>query len=570
MKKNFSLIFVAILTCSLSIKLNAQETVKRFYNNPIITGYNADPSICKAGNNYYVVNSTQEYFPGIPVYHSTDLVNWEMIGHVLDRPSQLDLTGYDCSQGIYAPTIRYNKGTFYTICTLVSKGKGAFICTASNPAGPWSDPHWIKDAMGIDHDLFFDDDGKVYMSGTLKPKSEVRLWEGHNTLWTQEIDILNFKLVGERKIQMDAANFTGVNSPLEGGSRAFLNSFEGPHIYKKDGLYYFTFSQGGTGLNHAFVVFKSKNVFGPWECNPANPVLTHRDLPANHPITAPGHADLVQIEGNNFALVHLGKRPYQGANGTPKSEKVILGRETFLLMVDWSGEWPVVNPKGKIGRSELVLPCPDIKENKFDKIYLNDDFNTAKLHPQWNFVRTPLTEWWSLTERKGFLRIQLRPEMISEKVNPSFICKRQEHVDFTVTAKMQFAPKTENEEAGILINRDLNNYLKFTLCVENKEDVLKLALRNGDDTNDAILAKAKIKSENIILKLSAVGYYYSFSYTEDGKKWNILKNNVDFSTSKFINAGKFTGPFIGMYASSNGLPSRNSVDFDWFYYKGGK
>lgn len=560
---NFKLTAI-VLILIFSFMGNASSQAKKTYSNPIITGFNPDPSICKVGKDYYLITSSFEYFPGVPVYHSTDLVNWTMIGHVLDRPSQLNLDSVNSSGGIFAPTIRYNNGTFYMITTLIGKGGGGFICTATNPAGPWSEPHWIKGAPGIDPDLFFDDDGKVYMSGTFKPKPEDRVWSGHNTIWTQEIDLTKFELVGERHTNCNAADFYSTVNPLRADNVNYLNAMEGPHIYKRNGTYYFTCSIGGTGQNHAFVIFRSKNIFGPWEVNPNNPLITHRDLPTNYPITATGHSDLVQIQGGEWAMVYLAKRTIQ--DGNPRS-RVILGRETFLSPVDWSGDWPIVNPKGLVGRSELVGIRPNLPEaTAVDKSYLMENFNGAKLHPQWTFLRTPRSEWWSLSDRKGFLRIKLRPEMLHQKANPSLICKRQEHADFTVSTKMDFKPKAKGEEAGIAIARDMSCYLKYTVTLENKKMMLKVTMRDSKLSTDSILVQTPVKQGNLHLKMVVNGLVHSFSYSVDGKKWISLKQNIDLSATQFVHSAKYTGPMVGMYASSNGKPSNTYVDFDYFYY----
>lgn len=546
---------------TVTTDLKAVNGATNTYANPIIPGFNPDPSICKVGKDYYLVTSSFEYFPGVPVYHSTDLVNWKMIGHVLDRPSQLNLDSAKSSGGIYAPCIRYNKGTFYMVTTL-TKGAGDFICTATNPAGPWSEPHFIKDAPGIDPDLFFDDNGKVYMSGTAVPAH--KLWSHHNAIWTQEIDLEKWELVGEKKINCDAGDYNSTINPLKAGSVKNISSMEGPHIYKKDSTYYFTCSIGGTGQNHAFIILRSKNVFGPWEMNPNNPILTHRDLPTNHPITATGHADLVQIQNGNWAIVYLGKRAIQDGNLLPR---FILGRETFMSTVDWSGEWPIVNTKGLVGRSELVQVKPNLPEAPaVDKSYLMEDFNGVKLHPQWTFLRTPRTEWWSLTDRKGFLRLKLRPEMIHQIANPSLVSKRQEHADFTVTTKMDFKPTGENEEAGIVIINQMNCYLKYTVKLENKDLVLKVSMRDSKTSADSVLAQVPVRKGNLYLKMDVKGLIYSFSYSVNGVKWKSLNQDNDLSDTQFVYGYRFTGPMVGMYASSNGKSSNTYVDFDNFYY----
>ncbi len=555
--KNILNLILAILIFS-SVNVLAVKT----FENPIISGFNPDPSICKVGADYYLVTSSFEYFPGVPIYHSTDLVNWKMIGHVLNRPSQLNLDGVEASGGIYAPCIRYNKGVFYLITTLIGKEGGNFICTATKPTGPWSEPHWIKGAPGIDPDLFFDDDGKVYMTGTLKPT--VQVWPGHNTIWTQEIDLKKFELIGERHINCNAAEFYSTVNPLRADNVNYLNAMEGPHIYKKDDTYYFTCSIGGTGQNHAFIILRSKNIFGPWEMNLANPIITHRDLSTVYPITATGHADLVQIQNGDWAIVYLGKRPMQ--DGQSNRPKFILGRETFISMVDWRGEWPIVNPKGMVGRSELVLHKPNLPEMAVNKSYLLEEFSAEQLHPQWTFLRTPRTEWWSLSEKKGYLRLQLRPETITEKVNPSFVCKRQEHVNFSVVTKMEFNPMSENEEAGILLERDRNCYIKYTLTRENKKLVLKVLFRSGKATTDSLLAQTIVRKSNLHLKMAVNELSHMFSYSIDGEKWKTFSERFDLSITEFVFGGRFTGSFIGMYASSNEKMSTNFADFDFFYY----
>ncbi len=535
------------------------------FNNPVISGFNPDPSICKVGEDYYLVTSSFEYFPGVPVYHSRDLVNWEMIGHALHRPSQLNLDGLECLQGIFAPCIRHHKGTFYMVTTLIGRGDGGFVVTAQNPAGPWSEPHWIKGAPGIDPDLFFDDDGKVYMSGTQKPENMV--WKSHNTIWIQELDLEKWELKGERTTLFDAAEFRIKGSSMWGGKESFLAAMEGPHLYKRNGFYYGTFSIGGTGHNHAFAILRSKNLLGPYELNPANPILTHRDLSRTHPITATGHADLVQIDGDDWALVYLGKRPITEKPVKVEREQFILGRETFLSLVDWSGEWPVVNPRGKIGRSELVQERPNLKDHPFQSNRWNEEFSDSALHPQWTFVRTPRTDWWSLAERKGFLRIQLRPETAAEKVNPSFVCKRQEHHDFSIATRMEFNPVKANEEAGLLLIRDRGNYIKFTLVTENGAPTLKVAFRSSPATNDTVVAQAVVAPGPLHLKLSAEELSYSFAYSSDGRQWKTVKAGFDVSDTEYVYGGKYTGPMVGMYASSNGEPSGSVADFDTFIYQ---
>ena len=558
-KRLFYLVLILLVT-SLNLKEVESAVVDLHKYNPIISGHNADPSICLVGDNYFLVTSSNEYFPGIPIYQSKDLVNWKMIGHVLNRPSQLNLDSVACTKGVFAPTIRYNKGIFYVVSTLtgVEEGKpaGNFIVTAKNPEGPWSDPVWLKDAKGIDPSLFFDEDGKVYYQGNYSPQP--KKWSNHRNIWIQEFDVKNMQLIGNKVDILDGSDFYQKGN-IDGGLNEGVDFFEAPHLYKKDGKYYLIAGHGGTFQNHAVSVWRSDHVFGPYEINPANPILTHRDLPANHPITSTGHADLVQTQTGEWWMVYLGRRPYGG-------EIHILGRETFLSPIGWTSAWPVVNPNGTIGRGELSLQKPNLKEKKWNSILAKDEFNGKLLDPRWTFIRTPHSPWWSLSDRKGFLRLQLRPEIISGIVNPSFMGRRQESPNCSTTIKMEFVPATDNEEAGLVVERDKDNYFRFILGKEAGQTVLRLFQRNSAKPEDELIAKSGVGAGSVYMKISSEGVFYTFSYSLNGKEWYVLKDKLDGSFLGMAGAGRFTGTFIGIYASANGKGSQNHADFDWFEY----
>jgi xylan 1,4-beta-xylosidase len=532
----------------------------KVYQNPIIPGFNPDPSICRNGEDYYLVTSSFEYFPGVPVYHSRDLVNWEMAGHVLSRPSQHNLDSVPCSGGIYAPTIRFHNGTWYLITTFsgTRKGfqRGNFISTAKNPEGPWSDPHWLKDAPGIDPSLFFDDDGKAYYCGNISPEKKV--WDKHRNIWVQEIDLKNFVLTGKRFEVLDGAEYFKKGT-LDGGIENGMNNYEAPHIYKKSGFYYLMIAHGGTSQNHAVSVWRSRNIFGPYEINPANPILTHRDLPVEYPVTSTGHADLTEAQDGSWWMVFLGKRPYGGENH-------ILGRETFLVPVSWEGDWPVVNPGGEKGRASLVHFRPGFSDGKIPEIHKKDDFLGPTLSKNWTFIRTPMTEWWSLQQKKGFLAMNLRAEMISGLVNPSFIGTRQTSTNCLCSVKMEFEPKMSDEEAGLVVERDRENYFKFTVTRGEKGPVVRLVSRNAAAGQDESVATSEVSRGTKFLKITSEGVLYTFRWSDDGEKWNSLAENVDGRFLGTAGAGRFTGTLTGMYASSNGKVTANTAFFDWYEY----
>lgn len=540
MKKLLTTIFVFTLISGAI----AQQS--RSYNNPIIPGYHPDPSICRVGEDYYLVNSSFESFPGVPIFHSRDLVNWEQIGNVLDRPSQLDMGNINPSAGIYAPTIRYNNGKFYMITTVLGKHgiedklltHSNFYVTATNPAGPWSDPVRLPDAPSIDPSMFFDDDGKVYCLGKQNPKVET--YRGHRQIWLRELDEKSGKLIGEHTVIL----------PDGGAVRGAVHA-EGPHIYKRNGYYYLLIAEGGTDDNHAVTVFRSRNIRGPYDINPKNPVLTNRHLGRDFPVQNTGHADLVETQNGEWWAVLLACRPYGGGD-YPN-----LARETFMVPVTWERDWPVFAPG--VGHVALSFPAPNLPEHKFTPKPATDDFNSDKLGFEWNFMRTPKGDFWSLSERKGFLRLKLKPEMASENVNQAFVGRRQEQMNFTAWTAMEFVPKTADESTGLVVSQTPN----FHYRLELKGASLTLTQRKkGVET---VVSTLPVTAKKLYLRVSAVGQDYTFYYATQKDKW-VKIATVDGRILNSPAAGGFTGVYIGMYASSNGKPSTNYADFDSFTY----
>jgi xylan 1,4-beta-xylosidase len=296
---------------------------ERTYTNPILPGFHPDPSICRVGDDYFLVTSTFEYFPGLPLHHSRDLVHWRPIGHVLDRPSQLPLDGVRPSGGLYAPAIRHHDGRFYLTCTLVdgTAGSGHFVVTAEDPAGPWSEPVWLPGA-GIDPSPFVDDDGTAWFVAN-RPVTQPR-FRGHTEIWLRRFDLDALSLVGDEHVLWDGA--------LEGGVWS-----EGPHLFRRGPWYYLVTAEGGTHLDHAVMVARSREVTGPYESCPWNPALTHRHLGRHHPVAAVGHSDLVETQHGDWWAVMLAIRLAGGIHHN-------LGRETFLAPVVWEDDWPVLAP----------------------------------------------------------------------------------------------------------------------------------------------------------------------------------------------------------------------------------
>lgn len=489
------------------------------FNNPVIPGFYSDPSVCRVGDDYFLVSSTFEYFPGVPVFHSKDLINWEMIGYCIDRPSQLPK-----GLNIFATTIRYNNGTFYMITTNMGQ-EGNFYVTATNPAGPWSDPIFIK-AGGIDPDLFFDDDGKVYVISS--------------PFLLYEIDIKTGNLLTEgRKLW----NGTGGRYP------------EGPHIYKKDGFYYLMIAEGGTEEAHNETIARSKSIWGPYNSNPANPILAHANAAGQgNPIQGVGHADITQAHDGSWWIVFHGYRTVGGQGQN------ILGRETCLAPVTWpKNGWPVVNGNGVV-TINMTCPTLPLKPNAAKPSLVS--FDNDKLGLEWNYTRYPVAGNYSLNERIWFLRLKGSELTIENRKNPTFVGRRIHDLYFTATTQMEFDPKSANEEAGMIL---LNNGSHFDVLIKksNGKRVLVTRLRFGMnyyDTKEIVLKPGPVK---IMIKGERTTFSFLYAQGNDPFK------EIQEADSKFLSSGVvggFTGVYVGFYSTGNGKISTANADFDWFDY----
>lgn len=517
------------------------------FRNPILPGFYPDPSICRVGDDYYMVTSTFEYFPGVPIFHSKDLVNWKQIGHVLDRPSQLNLDGTPTSRGIYAPTIRYHQGVFYMITTFVESATGArrnFFVTAKDPAGSWSDPYWLNDAPGIDPSLFFDDNGKAYYTGNRVPPAGQQ-YPKHMEIWLQELDLETKQLIGQKISLWD-------------GALKQIHAQESPHLYKINGCYYLIIAEGGTGFTHSVTIARSENITGPYENCKMNPILTHRHLGKEYGIVNVGHADIVETQNGEWWMVCLASRPYGGHYRN-------MGRETFLVPLQWEDGWPVVNP-GK-GIVEWEMARPKLPETPWPTLPACDHFDSLVLEERWNFIRTPRGEFWSLTERPGHLRLRLKPEPMTKEVNPSFVGRRQQHISFAVRAAMEFSPQGPSETAGLVTLQNHDFHYRFECGLNVKgQTVIRVVCREGGRETE--LGSRVMNSKKIFLKLEALGQSLRFGAGTEPEQWETIAENVDGTVLSTDKAGGFIGTYIGLFASGNGCNSSNYADFDYFEYVG--
>ncbi len=521
---------LGLICCGAPVK--AVETT---FTNPILPGFHADPSICRVGDDYFLVTSSFEYFPGVPIFQSKDLVNWKQTGHVLTRKSQLNLDKRGSSQGIFAPTLRYHDGTFYLITTHVYGG-GNFYVTATNAAGPWSEPVWL-DKEGIDPSLFFDADGKVYYTRQVDGE---RGYSGQ-----QLLNLQTGKLEGERK---ELWRGTGGVWP------------EGPHLYKVNGKYYLMISEGGTSYDHRLTVARSDSPWGPFQPNPKNPILTHKHLP-DDPFQALGHGDLVETPAG-WWVVFLGFRPQGGRFHH-------LGRETFLAPVTWEDGWPVVNGGKPI---PAKLSAPKLKPHPWPQASARDEFNSGSFGPGWQFVRNPIEENYSLTEQRGWLRLHGSAVTLSDQDSPTVVGRFQTDFNCRIATLLSFHPRGTNEEAGLVLRGNDKNHYELGITLRDGErKVFFRKVLEGKVVAPVVYATAMDSDTTLTIKADPLRYEFLYSASHGQTTRLGIAPTRDLST-EMMNRQKganfnFTGVFIGLFATGNGKPSTAPADFGWFEYE---
>lgn len=514
----------------------------RTTTNPILPGFYPDPSICRVEDDYYLVTSTFAYFPGVPIFHSKDLINWKQIGNILDREEQLPLQNAETSRGIFAPTLRYHDGTFYMITTNVSS-MGNFIVTATDPAGPWSDPYPLG-SPGIDPSLFFDDDGRCYYCGTHDRREGARYY-GDNEIYIQELDLKTMKLIGE-------------SYPAWHGALRGVEWAEGPHIYKKDGWYYLLISEAGTGHHHAVSIARSKSLTEPFEGYKGNPIFTHRHLGNQYPIVNVGHPDIVETQNGEWWMVCLASRTCGGYYRN-------LGRETFLVPFTWEDGWPVVNP-GK-GILEEVFTTPNLPSTPVKPVPACEDFKCTELPLHFMYLRNPKMENYSLEEKESHLALKLAPDIISSTGTPSYVCRRQLAFDFIADTALFFEPANENEQAGIVIYQSQSYNYQLLAGRQGNKTTLSLIKTYADEVETIAQAKLDALYNKLYLRISQKEQDLTFTYSTDATTYRTLADYIDARILSTDIANGFVGNTIGMYATSNGNASETTAYFDYFSYK---
>lgn len=517
-----------------------------FYN-PILQGCYPDPAITRKGDDYYLVCSSFAMFPGVPIFHSKDLVNWTQIGHVLDRVSQLDVHDTGISQGVYAPGITYNphNDTFYMIVTAFAGGAGNIIVKTKDPRQGWSEP--IKLGFGgIDPAVFFDEDGKGYIVHNDAPDKGKELYNGHRVIKIWEYDVQNDKVIpGTDKII--------VNGGVDLSEKPIW--IEAPHIYKKNGKYYLMCAEGGTGGWHSEVIFVSDNPKGPYKPAPSNPILTQRHFPKDraNKVDWAGHADLVLGPNNQYYGVFLAIRPNE-------KDQVNIGRETFILPVDWSGEFPIfenglvpIEPKLKMPKDvENKTPTAGFFPN--GNFIYTEDFTSQKLDYRWIGLRGPRENF--ITTGNNGLIINPLATNIKELKPTSTLFYRQQHNSFSFTTTLNYKPNSEKDLAGITcLQSEAFNYV-FGITKKGNDYILLLQKnhrkeRRSREVSSEIIASTKIDiTKPVQLQVKANGDNYEFSYATNGADFVNLGGTVSGDILSTNVAGGFTGTLLGLYATS--------------------
>jgi xylan 1,4-beta-xylosidase len=509
------------------------------YRNPIVAGFYPDPSAIRVGDDFYLVNSSFGYFPGLPVFHSRDLVHWTQLGNAIDRPGQVDFGPNALTRGLFAASISHHDGTFYIVNTCFYCDGGNFVITAKNPAGPWSDPVWLKTG-GIDPSLFFDDDGSAWLVNNDVPAGPLR-YDGHRAIWLQRFDLEAMALVGERKLIRDSG-FQPQTNP---------EHIEGPHLFKRNGWYYLTAAEGGTGEQHAQMVYRSRAIAGPYEAWSGNPTLTQRDLAADRvaPVTSSGHAQFVELKDGSWWAVFLATRPYRG-------NQYNLGRETFLLPVTWHDDWPVVLPHGT--RVPLVAPRPALPPGTATlptsgAFAWNERFDATALPPAWVMVNAPHSTWWR-TGADG-LHIAGSGTALGEHAagQPAYVGHRLQHHHATIDTTLDPRTLAADEQAGLALLQNETHYYA-ALRVHDAQGSAVVMYRRGDQAQPVqgeAIARVPLDGDaaDAPLRLRFVldGARLDAFYASGQADWQPLARDLDASLLSTDTAGGFIGVTFGPY-----------------------
>jgi xylan 1,4-beta-xylosidase len=523
---------------------HSQDLSPHAIRNPILRGFRPDPSIVRVGDDFYLATSTFEWFPGVLLHHSRDLVHWRAIGHALTRPSQLDLRGVVDSGGVWAPSLSYADGRFWLVTTNVRHRVGNFkdirihLTTAPDITGPWSDPI-VLDSIGFDPSLFHDDDGRKWVLNMVWDFRKGRPRFGG--IVAQEFDAAVGRLVGPRTKIFEKPAL-----------------IEGPNLYKRDGWYYLMLAEGGTGWNHGISIARSRSLLGPYEQDPQHSLLTTRDT-LSSPLQKAGHGELVETPAGEWYLAHLAARP------AAPTRRCILGRETCLQRVTWSPDgWLRLAAGG--WHPDVELPAPaGLEPHPWPAQPAREEFDAAALGPLWSSLRVPMDEsWLSLAERPGWLRLRGRDSLHS-LFEQSLVARRLEELPVRLETCLEFEPDHFTQMAGLAFYYDVRGhyYLRVTHH-ETAGKVLGVVLTdegNYDELGDIPIGAWK----RIFLRADIDAETLRFSASPDGETWQPIGPALDASkiSDDYGTWLRFTGAMAALCVQDVG-GTRRHADFDYF------
>lgn len=510
------------------------------YRNPVLPGCHPDPSVCRVGDEVFLVTSTFEYFPGLPVHRSRNLVDWELVGHAVHRPEQLDLSTVPASGGLFAPTIRYHDGRFHVVCTLVhGEGRqGHFLVTATDPTGPWSDPIWLDGVDGIDPSLTFDE-GRVWLCGTRL--AEPGAWEGQTDVWLRELDPVSFSPLGPEHLLWRGA--------LVGAVWA-----EGPHLFRRGDRWMLLAAEGGTDRDHAVCVAFADEITGPYVGDPANPRLTHRDLGAHSEIVNVGHADLVDASDGRTWSTLLATHTVGGVAS-------LLGRQTHLVPVAWEAGRPLFAPG--VGRVQAEVEAAGVPDQAPAQAAVRDHFDGAELDLEWNTLRTSGGERMSLTERPGHLRLTLGRTRPTELGPLSFVGRRLPWTSGRATTVVELSDAAgPMSAAGLLLRHSEDAHLALVISPGEPGEPRRVETTLTVGGEPRVIGAASVAPEGPVeLAMRFDGFRVELEARAGANgSWSPVAV-ADVAPLSPDVAGGFVGAWIGMLAVGDGT---GHADFDRF------
>lgn len=499
------------------------------YRNPVLPGFHPDPSIVKVGADFYLVTSSFSWFPGLPVFHSTDLVNWRLVGNAIDRPGMVDFSGLGTNRSLFAPAIEHHDGRFWIVNTCIECG-GNFVITADRAEGPWSDPVWLAFG-GIDPSLVLDRDGGAWIVYNDAPPGEPK-YEGHRALWITRFDPAAMQVAGEPVLLVDGG--------VDLAARPVWA--EGPHIYRVGEWYYLTAAEGGTAEQHSQTIYRSRSITGPYQPGPNNPILTQRDLPPDRPdrVEATGHADLVELDDGSWWGVFLATRPFAG-------QSTLLGRETFLLPVDWSGGWPSFLAPGLPVPLTSARPPLPLSASSLQAVW-RDDFDRP-LSAEWIGIRTPAREQQAAVDtRQGKLSLVAGLDPAGSLGKPAFVGRRLQHHRAEVVTRVAFAPQAPGDFAGLLAFMDESHFI--AVGMEQGRIVVRRRIGPDESPLGEVMAEVPHQTQAPVeLRLRLHDGRADFDWRVVGAaSWGPVATGVDVEPLASVHAGLFTGLVIGPYA----------------------